>query len=211
MPPPPPADSPPASSPPAPPSPIAGERVVLRAYEPSDEAALQAAVAESRAHLRPWMPWADSGHLTVEESAAWIAGNRARWDAREELVWAITRREDGRYLGGAGLHACRGTAIDWSIPALMIGYWIRASEEGKGYVGESVRLLTRTAFEHFHANRLELRCDSDNVRSVAVMERAGFRFEGCHRSDGRKPSGALRDTLVYAWTPDDYAAATRRG
>lgn len=187
-----------------------GERVVLRAYELADAPALQAAVAESRAHLRPWMPWADSGHTTVEESAAWIAGNRARWDAREELIWAITRREDGRYLGGAGLHPCRGTAIDWSIPALMIGYWIRASAEGRGYVGESVRCLTRVAFEDFAANRVELRCDSDNDRSVRVMERAGFRHEGCLRNDGRKPSGALRDTLVYAMVPAEYAASKGR-
>ncbi len=46
---------------------LRGERVVVRPYRESDAQALYEAVAESRDHLRPWMPFADE-HQKLNES-----------------------------------------------------------------------------------------------------------------------------------------------
>ena len=188
------------------PSLIEGERIVLRPWAPADAPALFEAVNRSREHLFPWLPWADSAHRTLDDTADFIVRASTWWALRTNLIVGIFDRATGGILGGSGLHACKGAAIEWEIPALMIGYWIAKEHEGKGYVAEAVRLLTCVAFDDLHANRLELRCDADNVRSVKVMERAGFVREGCLRSDGRTRGGALRDTLVYAMVPADYAA-----
>ena len=177
---------------------IEGERVVLRAYEGADAAALREAVEESREHLRPWMPFWNA-HRTLEESIEFCAESRAAFTTRDHLFYAMRRREDGRYLGGPGLRGIR-----WDVPRLEIGYWIRASEEGKGYVTEAVRLLARAAFEVLGANRLEIRCDPRNVRSVRVAERAGFPLECTMRSEARANDGSLRDTRVYAMLPEDW-------
>ena len=56
---------------------LRGERVIVRPYRESDAPALQEAVAESRDHLRPWMPFADE-HQSVEESRNWIIHQIAR-------------------------------------------------------------------------------------------------------------------------------------
>ena len=51
---------------------LEGARVIVRPFERQDAAAINAAIHESREHLRPWMPWA-SGHQTVEETLNFVA------------------------------------------------------------------------------------------------------------------------------------------
>ena len=66
-------------------------------------------------------------------------------------------------------------------------------------------MLARLVFEDLARVRLELRCDARNARSSRVAERLGFTQEGRLRNESRDPSGQLRDTLVYALIPEDYA------
>jgi RimJ/RimL family protein N-acetyltransferase len=177
---------------------IPGERVLLRPYRPGDGAAVFEAVAESREHLRPWMPWVDS-HRTVNDSEAFARRSAASWLGREDLPIAIWSPDGARLLGSSGLHV-----RSWDVPHLEVGYWLRRSAEGHGYVAETVRLLARLAFETLGANRLDLRCDARNQRSAAVARRLGFVHEATLRSNARDHFGALRDTLVFALTSQDY-------
>ena len=86
---------------------------------------------------------------------------------------------------------------DWSVPSFEIGYWLRSSTVGKGYITEAVEALTQAAFQHLHAERIIIRCDSRNVRSARVAERAGYTLEATLRRDARAPDGSLRDTLQF--------------
>src|SRR3954466_3448404 len=82
---------------------LRGQRVVVRPYRPEDAEALQAAVAESREHIRPWLPFADA-HQTIEESRDWITHTIAQWLLRESMNTGVFLREGGTFLGGLGLH-----------------------------------------------------------------------------------------------------------
>lgn len=174
------------------------ERIVIRPYRESDAQDLFEAVAESRDHLRPWLPFADA-HQTVEESRDWIIHTIAQWELREELSMSIWEIATNRYLGGTGfgIHS-------WDSGYFEIGYWIRASEEGHGYITEAVRLLANYAFDTLKANRLEIRCDEQNVRSAAVPRRLGFVQEGCLRNDSTKPDGSLRSTFIFSLIPGEW-------
>ena len=178
---------------------LRGERVSVRPYRPGDGAAVFAAVDESREHLRPWMPWVDA-HQTVGDSEAFVRRSAAAWLGREDFPLGIWSRDGARLLGCSGLHV-----RSWEVPHFEVGYWLRRSEEGHGYVTETVRLVARLAFETFGAHRLDLRCDVRNERSAAVARRLGFVHEATLRSDTRDHLGALRDTLVFALTSGDYA------
>ena len=63
---------------------------------------------------------------------------------------------------------------------------------------ESTEAITTFAFETLGARRVEIRCDSKNVRSQRIPDRLGFKLEGTLRNDSLSPSGKLRDTLVFA-------------
>jgi RimJ/RimL family protein N-acetyltransferase len=118
---------------------------------------------------------------------------------REELTVGIFDRANGRLLGGSGL-----TRIDWNIRRFEIGYWLRESEVGQGYVTEAVQVLTRFAFEQLQANRVQIRMNPRNARSRAVPERLGFIYEGCLRNEFPDAQGNASDTDVFALLPDDY-------
>lgn len=179
---------------------LAGPRVLVRPYRAGDGADLFEAIDESREHLKRWMPW-ESSHQQVEDSEVFARQSAAKWLNREELVVGIWARDTGRFLGGSGLHP-----IDLEVPEFEVGYWIRRTAEGRGYVSETVRLLVRLAFEKLGANRVRLRCDSRNERSAAVARRLGFVHEGTLRCDARDPSGHLRDTMYFSLISSDYEA-----
>ena len=65
----------------------------------------------------------------------------------------------------------------------------------------------RLAFEALGANRVEIRCDGRNARSLAVPARLGFVPEATLRNHCRDGRGELRDTRIFAMTPEDYAHA----
>lgn len=180
------------------PNELVGPRVIVRPYRDGDGQALWDAVTESREHLLPWMPWVDS-HQSPDDSEAYARGAMAKWILRDEMPLSIWERQTGRYLGGTGFHR-----IKWSIPSCHIGYWIRASAEGNGYVTETVKLLCKLAFETLDAKRVEIRCDTTNARSAAVPRRLGFVNEATLRNDSLNTAGALTDTFIFALTPEDY-------
>lgn len=176
---------------------LRGERVIVRAYRESDAADLQAAVEESREHVRPWLPFADD-HRTIDESRDWIIRCAARWMLREDFIVGLWESASGRFVGGSGIHP-----RDWQVPSFEIGYWLRASAEGKGYMSEAVRLLTNYAFANLNAQRVLIRCDARNLRSAAVAERLGFVREGRLRHDSIAQDGTVRDTLIFSLVPSD--------
>lgn len=183
---------------------ISGERVLLRPPQPGDGPAIWEAVEETRAQLRLWLPWVDR---TRSEDDCEASARRAyaRWLTREDLGIGVWERGTGRFLGGSGLHRIR-----WEVPSFEIGYWLRASAQGQGFMTEAVAVLCRFAFHVLGANRVEIRCDARNLPSVAIPRRLGFVHEATLRNECRDAQGDLRDTLVLALTPSDYVKSLRK-
>ena len=176
---------------------LRSERIIVRPYRESDAQSLFEAVAESRDHLRPWLPFADE-HQAVEESRDWIIYQEANWLLREDLIVSIWEAATNRFLGGSGLHP-----RNWETRYFEIGYWLRASAEGHGYITEAVQLLTDYAFSVLAATRVEIRCDERNVRSASVAQRLGFVQEARLRNEQLAADGVLRNTLIFALIPTD--------
>ena len=174
------------------------ERLILRIANGADAPALNEAVTESLDDLRPYMPWAQAAP-SPEQSHADCRRMQAKFLLRDDLaLFMFERRADGSeggFVGGTGLHR-----IDWNVRRFELGYWCRTGRQGRGYVTEAARALTRFAFDTLRARRVEVRMDDANARSWRVAERAGFALEGVLRSDSLNPLGAARDTRLYAMT-----------
>jgi RimJ/RimL family protein N-acetyltransferase len=182
---------------------LRGERITIRPYRADDAEGLYAAIDESRETLAPWMPWVHY-HESADDTRDFCLRSLANWINRTTLEAGIFDARDGRPLGATGF-----PRLDWHARTFEVGYWLRRSAVGQGYVREAVQLLVRFAFEGLAANRLEIRCDARNERSRHVPERLGFTLEGRLRNDALDPAGATRDTLVFALIPEDYARLRR--
>jgi RimJ/RimL family protein N-acetyltransferase len=171
------------------------ERLIIRAPRPGDGTAGNDAIRESIEELRPWMPWAQVAPLPSETETVYRR-SASQWLTRENLNMLLIRKSDGMFVGGSGLHR-----IDWTVPKFEIGYWVRTSLQGQGYITEAVNGITDFAFTVLHARRIEIRCDARNTRSAAVAERAGYTLEARFHHDCRGVDGDLRDTLIYVKFP----------
>ncbi len=177
-----------------------GPRLLLRPYQAGDGQALYEAVNEDPASLRRWLLWVDK-HTDKAASEETARRMHRRWLSREDLTVGLWEHSSGRLLGGSGLHRCC-----WDVPSFEIGYWLRRSAQGHGYMTEAGRLLCGLAFGTLDAQRVVILCDKDNTRSAAVARRLGFIQEATLRNETRDAEGRLRDTLLFSLTPEDYAA-----
>ncbi|MEX2535290.1 MAG: GNAT family N-acetyltransferase [Trueperaceae bacterium] len=176
------------------PNSISSDRLLIVPPRLEDVRPVFDAVHESLAELRPWMPWS-VGEYTMEGCEESIRRAIARFVTYEDLRYHFFDRTSGELIGSSGLHR-----LDWRIPRCEIGYWVRTSRAGKGYVSEAVLALTRVAFERLGAKRVEIRCDDRNDASGRVAERCGFRLDGLLRNWTLGTDGSLRDERIYSLT-----------
>jgi RimJ/RimL family protein N-acetyltransferase len=127
-----------------------------------------AAMEASRAHLRPFMPWADQSR---QEAGQFLVTAQEQWLAGTDYQYAIVDDTTGSVLGGCGLHARQGPG------ALEIGYWLRAGATGRGVATAAAGALTRAAAAVGGIERVEIWCDQTNLRSSAVPRRLGYRLD----------------------------------
>jgi len=167
------------------------QRLLLRLPQPADVEALHAAIELSRPELEPWMPWA--AQQTRLETDEFCRKARLRHAAAEGLDVIMVEKTSGEIIGAGGY-----PRLDWELPKFEIGYWCRSDRAGRGLVSEMTAMLALYAFEQLAAARVELFIDAENVRSIAVAERLGFRLEGLLRCDSRNSRGQLRNMSVYA-------------
>ena len=167
-------------------------RLILRAPLQGDGKRVNEAIKESIEELRPWMPWAQEVP-TIEESEIVSREGHVRFIEHSDLMLYLFHKETGQFVGGSGLHR-----IDWQARKFEIGYWVRTSCGGQGYITEAVASITQFAIQQLQANRIEIRCDSRNTRSIRVAERLGFTNEGILRDEKCDVNGILRDTIIFA-------------
>lgn len=87
-----------------------------------------------------------------------------------------------------------------------VGYWLLPAHWGRGAATECLGAVVGHAFGAMGLHRLAAEVDVDNDRSVAVLRRLGFRFEGRRRGYEIK-DGRHLDLDVYSRLATDPAPA----
>lgn len=171
------------------------ERLIVRCPRPGDGRLVYEALVESLDALRQFpasLPWALEVP-SVERSEIFCREGFADFIARRDFPFLIVVRGSATIAGCCGLRS-----PDWSIPALDVGWWGRASCQGQGLVTEAVSGLLDFAISRLGARRIAASVDERNVRSLRVCERVGMQLEGVLRHERIDPDGTLRNTCVYS-------------
>jgi RimJ/RimL family protein N-acetyltransferase len=93
------------------------------------------------------------------------------------------------------------------VKAAKLGLVINADHWRQGYASDAVRTMLGFAFNKLGLHRITAAIGPENKVSVALIEAAGFRYEGRLR-DHVFTNGAWRDSLLYSLLSPDRAAAT---
>lgn len=177
---------------------IETERLLMRPPGAGDGALLLPALTESLSELRRFLAsltWV-AAEQTLESAELFCRNAQANFVARKDLPFLVFEKATGQMVGVVGLHR-----MVWATPKCEVGYWGRTPRAGNGFISEAVEALSRYAFDHLGAVRLELITDEDNRPSRKLAERCQFALEGVLRHERRSPAGELRNTCVYARFP----------
>ena len=89
--------------------------------------------------------------------------------------------------------------LDAAAKSLMLGYtWYGKSFQQTGLNRNCKFLLLEYCFEILQAERVEFRADADNLKSKVAMLAIGCVPEGLLRSDGVRPDGTRRNSIVLS-------------
>ena len=167
--------------------------LVLRRLRRRDEPEWLALRDANREWLRPWEATAPPGQISRAITfGELVRQERREWRRRTSFPMAI--EIDGRLVGRVSV-----TGLTWGPECGgSIGYWVAQHRAGEGIAPRAVALAADYAFAQ-GLHRLEIAMRPENVASIRVARKVGFREEGLRRSylyiDGR-----WRDHRVFALT-----------
>jgi RimJ/RimL family protein N-acetyltransferase len=179
-------------------------RLVIRAWDVADAPALKNAIDGNLTWLQAWMPWAMAEPSPLATIVSRLETFRSDFAAGVEWPSAILNQDESRLLGGIGLHRTAASCV------LELGYWVQASESGRGYVTEAVEAWTTLALALPGITRVVIHCDPRNAASIAVARRAGFHHRETMLAEAVTPTGEPRDTMVWERNADVQTITTPR-
>ncbi|RYU84284.1 GNAT family N-acetyltransferase [Hymenobacter persicinus] len=178
-------------------APISTARLLLRPYEPTDEADFFAVIDANRAYLRPAFPTRVSSVQTLADARRVLATFRQDWRTGRLYVFGIWHHLTQAYLGDISLKPTWSAAV-----TAEIGYYLAPEAQGQGYAKEALAAAVHFGFHSaLRAARLDLRCRADNPRSCAVAEHVGFRRLPVRPRLWPLRSAAAPEILHYALYP----------
>ncbi|HEY6747148.1 MAG TPA: GNAT family N-acetyltransferase [Mycobacteriales bacterium] len=175
---------------------LSTDRLELRRFRPADAPVF--AAYRSDPDVARYQSW----DVPVSpEAAAALIDQFGADDPRAPgwFQYAIELRSSGALLGdvGVNLHDNRMQA--------EIGFTLAGAYQGHGYALEAVRRVLDHLFTDQGLHRVSAECDARNVRSAHLLERAGFRREGC-RIAHTYLKGEWTDDLLFGLLAADRAA-----
>lgn len=167
----------------------------LRLLEDRHAGELFALIDENRERLRPWMPWLTDGYSIANAKKYVQYGMKQFAEGRgfQAGIWS-----GGKLAGTIGFHGA-----DLDNRRTTIGYWISAPFEGRGLVTRACRAMIDHAFDGLGANRVEIGCDVENLRSRAIPEKLGFKQEGVLRRCDWIHDHFV-DIVIYSMLADEW-------
>lgn len=161
--------------------------LVIRPFEERDTDAFVAAVRESISAVGAWMPWCSAVYSCDE----------ATYSLRTNLEYdlGIFSLESGLLLGGISVNQ-----INQQHNFGNVGYWVRQSQQKKGYASRAVLAISEFGFTKLKLTRLEIVTAVNNLPSKQVAEKVGASFE-CVARNRLIVFGQPCDAAVYSLVP----------
>lgn len=138
----------------------------------------------------------------MKDAKEFVKKNKKKWRTRPQtdFTFGIELKEEGRIIGGIGLHR-----IDKFHGKTEIGYWLGQDYWRNGYGSEALQAVISFAFGRLKLRKLEAGVFDGNPSSGKLLEKFGFKHEGTRIQTYRcKADGKVKDEYLYGLLKKDY-------
>ncbi len=172
------------------------ERLHVRLARVDEASAVQEFFVRNDAHLAPWEPTRPPGFFTVEHWRERLVSFRDLWLAGSAYRFHVfEKRAPTRVIGSIGL----SNVVRGAFQCSHLGFGLDGACVGRGLMLEAVEATVAFAFDVADLHRVEANHQPQNLRSAALLRRAGFEIQGYAR-DYLFLDGAWRDHVLTAKT-----------
>jgi ribosomal-protein-alanine N-acetyltransferase len=169
--------------------------VTLRLLRVRDAKTLEPLILGNREWLRPWEATNPIGPNSFDIKAM-ARGLVKQLDDQSGLPCVIEYR--GEIVGQLNV----ANILYGSVSSAVVGYWVVPEAAGKGVTPTAVALISDYLFNIVGLHRVEIDIRPENLASLRVVEKLGFRYEGL-KERYIHINGAWRDHYVFALTHEE--------
>ena len=176
--------------------------VSLRPIRVRDARELESVLLANREWLQPW--------------EATSPGGGGRWDVRGGIRSLLAQASahtalpfviayEGRFAGQLTVSGISYGALS----SATLGYWVAREFAGKGLATVATAMATDHCLQGLGLHRMEVCIRPENAKSLRVVEKLGFRYEGLRRRYIHI-DGDWRDHFCFALTVDELPTGVLR-
>jgi ribosomal-protein-alanine N-acetyltransferase len=177
---------------------FSGNNIYIRQMEVSDAAAMLELQVGNKEFFQTYTPLRIDGFYTIEGQIKVIEANIEQSQNDTRYSFGIFLKETDQLIGNVAL----SEILRGPLQSCYIGYYLDQQQNGKGYMTEAVRLAVEFAFQVLELHRIEAGVMPHNIRSIKVLEKAGFHKEGIAVKNV-KINGKWEDHQVLAIVAED--------
>lgn len=170
-----------------------GNLIFVRPFEAEDAEALLDLELRNRDFFQTYTVLREPEFYTLAGQLDRINKNNERMALDQYYSFGIFLLKSGELIGSVFL----SEVVRGPLQSCWIGYYLDQQYNGKGYTTEAVRLVVSYAFDELKLHRIEAGVMPHNLRSMKVLEKAGFHKEGIAK-ENVKINGKWEDHQILA-------------
>lgn len=174
---------------------LAYQDVVVRVLKTKDTRALEHLLSSQRSWLAPWEATYPGGPRELDVRG--LVKSLLK-QLRENSTLPMVIEYRGEIVGQLNV----ANMLYGSVSSGTIGYWISKKVAGNNITTTAVALVTDYLFQIANLHRVEIDIRPENIPSLRVVEKLGFRYEG-FRKAFIHIDGDWRDHYSFALVRED--------
>lgn len=171
------------------------DKICLRIPSLNNSQDLFDAVDKDRIHLGEWLDWVDKTK-SFKDTENNIKERIEGFENKKSASFIIYYED--KCIGSIGF-----IEINEKHKKGEIGYWLASNFGGKGIMTDCVKAVINYGFNSVNLNRIIIKCDSKNTKSIAIPKKLGFILEGTLRQD-RLNNNIFSDMMVFGMLKKDW-------
>ena len=169
--------------------------VKLRVAKMRDSKQLEKLILGNRPWLRPWEATNPEAPNSFDVRGQ-LRGLLRQLDDQSGMPFVI--EVQGQVQGQLNV----ANVMYGSVSSAVLGYWLSPEVAGQGVMPVSVALVTDYLMDQVGLHRVEINVRPENVASLRVIQKLGFRYEGL-KQRYIHINGDWRDHYVFALTKEE--------